>query len=71
MKKKHRRWLDKEVENWGKVYILPYRTLMGMEQHGMGSHSTIWWGLTHRLPKINKRLSRRVAKKLKGELYRF
>ena len=71
MKKKYKRWSDKDVEKWGKIYILPFSTLMGMENLGNGSHSTIWWGLTHRLPKINKRLSKRVTKKLKGELYRF
>lgn len=51
-----RKFTDKEVITWAKIYCCGVMTLMDMENCLDVSHSTIWWSFQHRLPLLDVRL---------------
>lgn len=62
-----RRWSDEEVFSWAELYASNRTCTVSDLEESLGiSHSTIWWGFTHRLEHIDPYLYERVSYKLQN-----
>ena len=61
------RYTDEEIKRWAEVYVDSSPASFERLEKGLGvSHSTIWWGFTHRLPRIDRILWIAVDRKIKA-----
>ena len=59
-----KKWTDDDVVQWATHYLNWGFTFMDMEKLLKVSHSTIWWCLVNRLPKVRPDLSEPVKSQI-------